>query len=345
MSGRAPFGLRRHEGQLAADPAAAAVVREIAEAFVAAGGRLKTAAATLNAKGLRTRQGAAWSDTSVSRALRVIGLHRLVEASLLDRCLALLDLRSEPNGAPERRSVHPLGSVVHCRCGGRMYLLGDGSAGKFVCRGCRSKVTTSALERAFEESLGYLEVTAEETVAACAGSPRLAELTRRLPGQPVPVAAVWSTLDPAERRQLVDAAVSRILVENDQITVVFALEPETTGVSADSAPIALPSSHGSRPRKQTATGHGNGSTAPMTVAPVATTAAAVDPAPPSPPEPKAYRIRRVAELLSLPKSTVYDMVRTGALPSVRTGGQGGGAVLVPAAAVDEFLARRKRRKS
>ncbi len=344
MSGPAPFGLRRHEGRLAADPSAAAVVREIAEAFVAAGGRLKTAATTLNAKGLRTRQGAPWSDTSVSRALRVIGAHRLVEASLLDRCLALLDLRSEPNGAPERRSVHPLGSVVHCRCGGRMYLLGDGAAGKFVCRGCRSKIVAAALERAFEQSLGSLEVTAEETVAAFAGSLRLAELTRRLAGQPVPVATVWSAFDPAERRQLVDVAVSRILVENDQVTVVFALEPEATGVSADPERSALPCSHGSRPRKQTATGQGNGSTGAEPAASPAE-ALTVDQPAPIPPEPKAYRIRHVAELLSLPKSTVYDMVRTGALPSVRTGGQGGGAVLVPAAAVDEFLERRKRRKS
>jgi excisionase family DNA binding protein len=343
MSG-APFGLRRHDGRLAPDPGAAAIVREVAEAFVAGGGRLKTAAATLNAKGLRTRQGAAWSDTAVARALRVVCEHRLVAGPLLERCAALLEMRSTPSGAPERRSVHPLGSVVHCICGGRMYLLGTGAAGKFVCRACRAKVASSTLEKVFEESLASIEITAAEISAAFSGDARLAELTRRLGGRPVPISIVWRALDDADRRQLVDVAVSRILVDHDQVTVVFALEPETTGVSADSAPIALPSSYGSRPRKQTATCQGNGSTAPMTVAPVAT-AAAVDPAPPSPAEPKAYRIRHVAELLSLPKSTVYDMVRTGALPSVRTGGQRGGVVLVPASAVDEFLERRKRRKS
>ena len=50
--------------------------------------------------------------------------------------------------------------------------------------------------------------------------------------------------------------------------------------------------------------------------------------------PKAYRIRQVAELLNCPTSTVYDMVRTGALASVRTGKGRGGVVLVPAAAVE-----------
>jgi excisionase family DNA binding protein len=61
--------------------------------------------------------------------------------------------------------------------------------------------------------------------------------------------------------------------------------------------------------------------------------------------PKAYRIQQVAELLNLPRSTVYDLVRTRVLTSVRTGtGNGGGVVLVPASAVTEFLESKRRKR-
>ncbi len=338
MSGPVPFGLRRHDGKLVPNPSESAVVREIAEAFVASGGRMKATAASLNTKGFRTRQGAPWSDTATSRALRVICDNGLVPGPLRDRCAALLDQRSAPNGAPERRSVHPLGSVVHCRCGGRMYVIGTGAAAKFVCRGCRAKITAMTLERVFVESLASVEVTSDEVVAAYGDNPRAAELTRWLGGKAIALSQIWGALDSGERRQLVDVAISRILVDDDLITVVVGLDPDPTRVSAPLQPHSLPTSYGSHPPKKRATDQGNEMPKGAAVADTKVTSAVA-------PGPKAYRVRHVAELLSLPKSTVYDMVRTGALPSVRTGGQGGGAVLVPASAVDEFLESKKRRNS
>lgn len=59
-------------------------------------------------------------------------------------------------------------------------------------------------------------------------------------------------------------------------------------------------------------------------------------------EPKAYRVSHVAELLSLPRSTVYDLTRTGVLRSIRTG-TNGRIVLVPAEAVAELLEKTGRR--
>ena len=51
----------------------------------------------------------------------------------------------------------------------------------------------------------------------------------------------------------------------------------------------------------------------------------------------------MADLLNLPRSTVYDLVRTGTLASIRTG-KNGRVVLVPASAVAEFLEEKKRRR-
>jgi excisionase family DNA binding protein len=49
--------------------------------------------------------------------------------------------------------------------------------------------------------------------------------------------------------------------------------------------------------------------------------------------PLAYRVTQVGKLLSLPKSTVYDLVRTGRLRSVQVGR----IVLVPASELKRLL--------
>ncbi len=338
MSGQAPFGLRRQDGRLVPDAVEAAVVAEIAEAFLASGGRMKATAAALNAKGYRTRQGARWSDPAVARALRVVGHDGVVPDALRRRCLDLLQSRADPDAAPGRRPVHYLGTVVECACGGRMYLVGAGSSGKYVCRRCRAKIPVETLERVFADSLSSVEVLPGEVLDACADNARAAELPRRMGVAPVTMGNVWAVLEPRERQLFVDVAVSQVIVERDSIRVVYALEADSTSNSRAFPPSALPSSYGSDPTGKTATPQGN---APSRTTPHGT--------PPTPKdsagaEPKAYRIRQVAELLNCPPSTVYDMVRTGALASVRTGKDGGGVVLVPAAAVEAFLERKKRRR-
>ena len=126
MKGPAPFGMRRNDGDILPNLSEAPVVRELVEAFVASGGRIRSTAAALNSKGYRTRRGAPWSDTSVSRVLRNPTLSDLVPKGLWRRCEGLLPDRAEDGSPPRRKSVHPLGGVVHCRCGGRMYLRGNG---------------------------------------------------------------------------------------------------------------------------------------------------------------------------------------------------------------------------
>lgn len=58
-------------------------------------------------------------------------------------------------------------------------------------------------------------------------------------------------------------------------------------------------------------------------------------------EPMAYRIRQAAELLSLPYSTLYDLVRRGDLASVRIGTGARKITLIPRAAIDELLSRER----
>jgi excisionase family DNA binding protein len=59
------------------------------------------------------------------------------------------------------------------------------------------------------------------------------------------------------------------------------------------------------------------------------------------PEPMAYRIRQAAELLSLPYSTLYDLVRRGELASVRIGTGVRKITLIPRVAIDDLLSRER----
>ena len=56
-------------------------------------------------------------------------------------------------------------------------------------------------------------------------------------------------------------------------------------------------------------------------------------------QPLAYRVKQVAEMLNVPVSTVYEWVCTGAIASVRVGRDRRKLILIPASAVEEFLAQ------
>lgn len=53
--------------------------------------------------------------------------------------------------------------------------------------------------------------------------------------------------------------------------------------------------------------------------------------------PMAYRIRQAAQMLSLPYSTLYDLVRRGEIASVRIGTGTRKVTLIPRAAIDALL--------
>jgi excisionase family DNA binding protein len=223
------------DGKIVPQPGETPVVAALVEAYLATGGRMKATAVAMNAKGFRTRRGGTWTDVAVARVLEQESLRDLVPEGLWKRCEGLLAER----GAQVRRSAHPLGGVVQCRCGGRMYLRGEGPSGKFVCQECRSKIPHGVLEQKFLESLGPVVLNSQEVVAEIQDDPRAGEVTRAIGGREVSVAEVWPALDAAERRQLVDVLVARIEVDTDQIRVVLAVsdrfQAETEAAALDSS--------------------------------------------------------------------------------------------------------------
>jgi excisionase family DNA binding protein len=237
------------DGKLVPQPAEAPVVMALVDAFLASGGRMKPTAAAMNAKGFTTRRGGTWTDVAVARFLEQEGLRDLVPEDLWRRCEGLLADR----GAQGRRSADPLGGVVQCRCGGRMYRRGEGPSGKFVCQECRSKIPHGVLELKFLESLGRVALSSEEVVSEIQDDPRAAEVTRAIGGREVSVTEVWPELDAEERRQLVDVLVARVEVQKDEIRVILAVSERFQAETEAATPHSLPSSHDLRAPRENAT--------------------------------------------------------------------------------------------
>ncbi len=258
MSGPAPFGMRRIDGGLVADPSAAGIVQELVEAFIAAGGRFKATARVLNGKGLHTRSGASWSDTSVARVLLSPSLPRLIPTGLWQRCEPLLHARADQGRFPARRPEHPLGAVVLCRCGGRMYLRAAGPAAKFVCRSCRAKIRQDTLETLFCKALESISIEATMIVEAVGDAPRSGELTRILGGRGVVLSEIWAELDRNQKRQLSDLLLDHVEVGPADVSVICR---KSVGFPPNPAPtnsVPLPSSHGSEESSARATRRGQG---------------------------------------------------------------------------------------
>jgi excisionase family DNA binding protein len=329
------------DGKLVPQPAETGVVVALVEAFIATGGRMKATAALLNGKGHVTRRGGPWTDVAVARVLRQEVLQELLPETLWGRCEGLLAVQGDSKRDPGRRPAHLLGGLVRCSCGGNMYLRGEGSAGKFICRDCRSKIPHDIVDRKLLESLNKAVMRSKEAVAEILDDPRSAEVARAVGDREVTIAEIWPSLDAVERRQLLDDLVAKVVVDHDEIKVHLCT-PERFPAETEESPLnSSPSSHDLKtPRER--------STRRMASVPEQpareghSDRLSQGPAVP----PKAYRIHQVAELLNLPRSTVYDLVRTGALTSVRTGsGTGTGVVLVPANAVTEFLESKRRRST
>lgn len=302
MTGPAPFGLRRENGELVPEPSEVDTVRELFEAFLASGGRIKAAAMLLNEKGRRTRRGAPWSDTSVARVLRQEAVKPVVPEALWEGCQALLSGPAGPEARRGRRPAHLLGGVVRCGrngCGGAMYLRGSGPAGKFTCQRCLAKIPAETTDRAFRASLKSVELAPEEVLAAFKESPEAAVLTRRLGGRGVTVDEVWADFGRQERRQFVDLWVAEIRVARDEITVVYA---DQAGVSGEPQSNMLPSQQSLIEERDSATDGGNGVSADVSTDPDDL--------------PYLLTVGEAARMLRTTRSAVYTLVQRGALPGV-----------------------------
>jgi len=313
MSGPAPFGMRWAASALVPELSERDMLRELVEAFVASGGRIKATASTLNSKGLTTRRGTPWSDTAVGRVVRYPALAELIPDTLWDRCKPLLQQRADDGCRRSRRPVHPLGAVVRCRCGGRMRPRGHGPTGKYVCGDCRAKIPEHTLEKLFKESLAAVELDAAEIVAALNSNLRAPEITRMLGGRSVPLSEIWRELDPPRRRQLVDQLVAQLVVGPDDISVVFS---ESDDPRSESAPLrvnSLPTHHGSEEVDEGVTS----SNRPRRLDDLL----------------DLLSVGEVAATLRLSKAKVYELIASRRLPAYRPGGR----IRIPAKILREFL--------
>ncbi len=192
IGGQASFGYQWKDGQLIPHPEEAAVRALLYDLFLEHR-RKKKVAAILNERGYRTRGGASWSDTTVTRLLRdptAKGLHRanytrsqgrgkaaakkpehewvlrdvpaIVSEETWQKANALLDaqLAGRPQGRP---TIQLFTGLLRCECGQKMYV--KPPLPKYVCRGCNRKIPLDDLEEVFRHELHSFFLSDEEIAA------------------------------------------------------------------------------------------------------------------------------------------------------------------------------------
>lgn len=180
VGGQASYGYQWKDGQLVPHLEEAPVRKLLYELFLEHR-RKRTVAKILNERGYRTRSGAKWSDTTVTRLLRdstAKGLHRanytrsqgrgkaatkkpetdwvlrnvpaIVSEETWQEAQALLDSQREgwSRGRPAERLF---GGLLRCTCGKKMYM--KPPSPKYVCRSCGRRIPADDLEEVFRHEL------------------------------------------------------------------------------------------------------------------------------------------------------------------------------------------------
>ena len=209
LNGKAPYGYHWKAKALMPHPDEAPVRRLMYELF-AEHGRKKTVARILNERGLRTRDGSKWSDTSVGRLIQdttAKGIHRanytrrvadnkpwalkpehdwiltpvepLISEELWQKCNDALEAHNTKQMRPAKRTAHLFAGLAVCACGKKMYV--PTNSPKYVCTGCRNKIPIADLEAIFRDELkNYLLSPEKISTYLKAANATIAEKTQLL---------------------------------------------------------------------------------------------------------------------------------------------------------------------
>jgi hypothetical protein len=144
-----------------------------------------------------------WYRSNPSASVQV---QPLVSEALWKECNALLD--SDNLGRRRgRRAIHLFAGFVLCHCGRRMYVRTHSQ--DYRCSACANRIAAADLEAIF---VGQLE-----------GYPPLAT------GEGAHVLhRCWPTLQPSEKRRVIEGLVDRIVVGQDDIEITLCAPPDTT---------------------------------------------------------------------------------------------------------------------
>lgn len=193
LGGQASYGYQWKDKKLVPDEKEAPVRKLMYELF-REHKRKKTVARMLNEKGYRTRNGSAFSDTTVDRLLRdpvakgtrranytrtsdsskawelkpesewvLHDVEAIVPEELWSECNATLDTQREKGKRTTQPTLHLFAGLTYCACGPKMYVLSNSP--KYTCQKCRNKIPKDDLEAVFIEQIKHFSVSPDEISA------------------------------------------------------------------------------------------------------------------------------------------------------------------------------------
>ncbi|MGZ3836390.1 MAG: recombinase family protein, partial [Mucilaginibacter sp.] len=181
LGGQGSYGYRWDGKELVIDETEAPVRKLLYELFLKHQ-RKKSTADALNALGYRTRNGSAFSDTTVARLLRDptakgerianytkslgdgkqwvlkpesewirLPCPAIVTPEIWNECNTILDTQEGKRRKPGPKAVHLLSGLVQCSCGKTMYVFH--SSRVFSCKACKNRIGVDDLDEIYQTYL------------------------------------------------------------------------------------------------------------------------------------------------------------------------------------------------
>lgn len=181
LGGQAPFGYKWEGKQFIVDEKEAPVRKLMYELFLKYK-RRKTVARELSKMGYRTRSGAEFSDTTITRLIHdpsAKGIRRanysswngknqlvykpesewvltpcpaIIDAHVWETCNQILYEQEKKNKRVGPRAVHLLSGFVRCTCGKKMYIFHQNNP-IYVCAPCKTRIHAKDLDEIYYEQL------------------------------------------------------------------------------------------------------------------------------------------------------------------------------------------------